>query len=173
MLTAMLAVRNIQGGSFDLWGVNVDPDYHEEIRATDAETADEFALLAATQPRVPERLESPLESAIISGLARMDKLALALAVGAVGAVAIFLATVALILKGGNVVGPNLALLSQYFFGYTISIRGAFIGMAYMFFWGFILGWLFAYLRNLAIGIFLFFVREKAERSSLRDFVDYI
>lgn len=173
MLTAMLAVKNIQGGEFDLWAVNVDPDYHEEIRATDAETADEFALLASTQPRVPERVESPLERAIISGLARMDKLALAVALGTVGGLAIFLATITLILKGGDQIGKNLALLSHYFFGYTVSVQGAFIGMAYTFAWGFLFGWLFAYLRNLAIGIFLFFVREKAERSSLRDFVDYI
>jgi protoporphyrinogen oxidase len=30
MLTAMLAVRNIAGGSYDVWGVNVEQEYHEE-----------------------------------------------------------------------------------------------------------------------------------------------
>ena len=32
MLTAMLAVENILGvGEHDVWSVNVDADYHEEI----------------------------------------------------------------------------------------------------------------------------------------------
>jgi hypothetical protein len=30
MLTAMLAARNLLGGRYDLWQVNVDADYHEE-----------------------------------------------------------------------------------------------------------------------------------------------
>jgi hypothetical protein len=32
MLTAMLAVENILGARHDLWSVNVDEDYHEEVR---------------------------------------------------------------------------------------------------------------------------------------------
>jgi len=34
MLTAMLAVDNILGGSNDLWSVNVDQDYHEDIESS-------------------------------------------------------------------------------------------------------------------------------------------
>ncbi|MBL8111334.1 MAG: NAD(P)/FAD-dependent oxidoreductase [Acidobacteria bacterium] len=34
MLTAMYAVRNLYGASHDLWAVNVDEDYHEELRET-------------------------------------------------------------------------------------------------------------------------------------------
>ena len=30
MLTAMLAVQNMQGASHDLWAVNTDFEYHEE-----------------------------------------------------------------------------------------------------------------------------------------------
>jgi len=33
MLTAMLAVKNLQGGHFSLWNVNSDAEYHEEVRA--------------------------------------------------------------------------------------------------------------------------------------------
>lgn len=29
MLTAMLAVRNIDGANFDVWEVNVEDEYHE------------------------------------------------------------------------------------------------------------------------------------------------
>ncbi|CAI8311847.1 MAG: Uncharacterised protein [Acidimicrobiales bacterium AG-410-I20] len=31
MLTAMLSVENIFGASHDIWQVNVEEDYHEEI----------------------------------------------------------------------------------------------------------------------------------------------
>ena len=33
-VTAMYAVRNLYGEKNDLWAVNVDEDYHEEIRET-------------------------------------------------------------------------------------------------------------------------------------------
>ena len=59
MLTAMLAVKNIMGARYDLWKVNVDQEYQEEVRSHAEKGADEFALLASTQPRVPERVPTP------------------------------------------------------------------------------------------------------------------
>jgi hypothetical protein len=32
MLTSMLAVENIYGAKNDIWAVNVDDDYHEEVK---------------------------------------------------------------------------------------------------------------------------------------------
>jgi len=32
MMTALLAVKNLDGGSFNLWNVNTDAEYHEEVR---------------------------------------------------------------------------------------------------------------------------------------------
>ncbi|HVF41724.1 MAG TPA: NAD(P)/FAD-dependent oxidoreductase [Pyrinomonadaceae bacterium] len=58
MLTAVLAVRNILGESHDLWHVNTDAAYHEE-RADDP-NAHALKAVAATQPAVPERIQSPL-----------------------------------------------------------------------------------------------------------------
>jgi protoporphyrinogen oxidase len=34
MLTAMLAVQNLLGGAHDLWEVNVEREYHEDIEAS-------------------------------------------------------------------------------------------------------------------------------------------
>jgi protoporphyrinogen oxidase len=57
MLTAMLAVKNILGGQYDLWRVNVEQEYHEEdVSGPRPGLDDEFAELAATQPRVPRRI---------------------------------------------------------------------------------------------------------------------
>ena len=55
MLTAMLAVKNILGAKYDLWQVNVDQEYHEEISRDGEKRLDDYALLASTQPRVPQR----------------------------------------------------------------------------------------------------------------------
>lgn len=53
MLTAMLAVKNILGANYDVWEVNVDNEYHEEI-TEDEKT--EMSVLASTQPMVPKRI---------------------------------------------------------------------------------------------------------------------
>ena len=55
MLTAMLAAKNILGAKFDLWGVNVDEEYHEEVKEGDRKSLDDFATMESTQPRVPEK----------------------------------------------------------------------------------------------------------------------
>jgi hypothetical protein len=53
MLTAMLAVKNILGANHDLWRVNADQEYLEEM--PNPEIDDEIASLAETQPFVPTR----------------------------------------------------------------------------------------------------------------------
>jgi len=179
MLTAMLAVKNILGANYDLWQVNVDQEYHEEIRdKNNEEEYSQFTLLSSTQPKVPvqkalEPKEPPLDEVIVRTFAKMDKFAFAIAVGTACALAIFLATFYLIVRGNEVVDPGLRLLGQYFIGYTVSLKGAFIGTGYSFFWGFIFGWLFAYLRNLLLGFFVFRARKKAESLSLKDLLDFI
>jgi len=58
MLTAMMAVENLLGAGHDLWQVNVDEDYHEEVTQDEPERTRDARLLASTQPRVPERRDS-------------------------------------------------------------------------------------------------------------------
>jgi protoporphyrinogen oxidase len=52
MVTAMLAVRNLFGERHDLWAVNADDGYHEQL-AGEAEF--DLGALASTQPWVPRR----------------------------------------------------------------------------------------------------------------------
>ena len=59
MLTAMLAVRNILGGQYDLWQVNVDQEYHEEGKEI---TLDDMREMERTQPQVPRRVDTQPES---------------------------------------------------------------------------------------------------------------
>jgi protoporphyrinogen oxidase len=53
MLTAMLSVKNILGARYDVWGVNVDNEYHEEITEQEEK---ELSLLGSTQPLIPKRI---------------------------------------------------------------------------------------------------------------------
>jgi len=64
MLTAMLAVKNIMGANHDLWGVNTEKEYQEEINngvdaasLTCAPDGYSPGSLDATQPGVPQRIQ--------------------------------------------------------------------------------------------------------------------
>lgn len=56
MLTAMLAVKNILGARYDVWAVNVDAEYHEEMSSAQDDIQAAAAAVAATQPLVPKRI---------------------------------------------------------------------------------------------------------------------
>ena len=59
MLTAMLAVRNILGANYDLWKVNDDNDYHEEVKShEDDQFSRDLREVDATQPMVPQRVSA-------------------------------------------------------------------------------------------------------------------
>ena len=152
MQTGILAAQNCCGANHNLWAVNEEKSYLEEDRQVkDVPVAAEKTLIAA--------------------FARMDKLAFASAVGTVCGLLVFSATMWIISRGGNVLGSHLRLLSQYFIGYTVTVKGGFIAFGYTFFWGFLFGWLFAYLRNLSLAVYIYQVKRKAELLSLKDFFD--
>lgn len=111
------------------------------------------------------------DKAIIEAFAKLDRTALGLAVGTLCGLTVFTATVFLLLKGGDVVGPNLALLGQFFIGYTVTVRGAFIGLIYGFVGGFILGWLIGFLRNSLLYAYLLTVKTRANLASSLDSID--
>jgi hypothetical protein len=54
MVTAILAVENLLGARHDVWAVNADDEYHEEVHVgQEGLTADVLAELRRTQPLVP------------------------------------------------------------------------------------------------------------------------
>lgn len=63
---------------------------------------------------------------------RLDAIAQALSTGVIAALGLFIATNWLVLKGGPVVGPNLALLAQFFPGYRVTFAGSLIGAGWAF-----------------------------------------
>jgi protoporphyrinogen oxidase len=154
MYTGMLAAENVMGATHDIWQVNAEEEYLEED----------------WKPAVAPELAAQV---LRRTFARMDKLALATAIGSVAGLMAFLATLWLVVKGGESVGANLQLLGEYFVGYTVTVQGAFIALAYSFGWGFLLGWLFAYLRNLLVAYHAYRLRRKVETLSVLDFIDQI
>jgi hypothetical protein len=88
-----------------------------------------------------------LEEVVLTRLQRLDASIQGIVAGVVLGVIIFLATNWLVLKGGAVVGPNLALLGQFFIGYRVTFLGSLIGFGYGFVCGFLGGYLVASLYN--------------------------
>lgn len=153
MLTAMYAKENILGAKHNLWEVNEEQEYHEQKveEITGDVTFDEY---------------------FQQTFSRMHKLGFAIATGTVSGLIMFLVTLFLVLKGGETAGQNLQLLSSYFLGYTVTINGAFIGLAYSFGCGFLSGWLFAIFRNFAIAYLIYRVRKRIEILSFRNFMQH-
>lgn len=78
---------------------------------------------------------------------RLEAVVQGVAWGLVAGLGLFLATNFLVLKGGRVVGPHLALLRQFFIGYQVTFVGSLIGFAYAFVCGFIAGYVVSRIYN--------------------------
>ncbi len=124
-------------------------------------------------PNVAEGLNSPIaaDELIVRTLAKLDAIAMGISLGTLFGLVIFLATNILIFKGGNVIGPNLTLLNQYFIGYDVTFGGSLIGGIYGFISGFILGFLIAFLRNTIVRIYLHLLKLRGSMSAINDYID--
>ncbi len=96
--------------------------------------------------------EKELERLVLTRLLRLDATVQGVVAGVSGALLIFVATNWLVLKGGEVVGPHLALLGQFFIGYRVSFVGSLIGAAYGFVSGFTLGYVVARVYNWIVNL---------------------
>jgi len=108
-------------------------------------------LLAATRAqserRTPRLMERSQDEKLMRSVIRLNGVILGLVAGIMVGLGIFVATNWLVLKGGSNVGEHLQLISQYFFGYSVSFVGSFIGMVYGFVTGYVLGWFIAFIYN--------------------------
>jgi hypothetical protein len=102
--------------------------------------------------------------------APIHKRAFGVAIGAAAGLLFFAATVVVLLRGTDV---GLYLLSEYFYGYSVSWTGAVIGLLWGFAVGFVAGWFVAFCRNLALAISIFISRTRSELHATADFLDHI
>ncbi len=151
MLTGMYAVRNLLlGHTHELWSVNADKEYHEE---------------QSLAPAIEERLAAVF--------ARVDSMAMGISAGIICAVGLWLVTMVLVLKGGHKIGPNLALLAQFFPGYSVTPLGSLIGLLYGLSVGFVGGYSLAALRNVVLFLHWALVLRRAEHRSLKRLLEYV
>ena len=162
MLTGLFAARNVIGEQHDVWAVNVDSEYHEEITPDGKRTVFEGA--AKEQQEEDMSLADILKVAF----AKLDTVSMGLAVGIVCGLGLFFATVILLLKGGNVIGPRLALLGHFLIGYRVTWIGALIGLIEATFIGYLIGCFCAWLHNSFIDGYIYLVWRAAEAKQRRD-----
>ncbi|MCK6554753.1 hypothetical protein L6Q96_09265 [Candidatus Binatia bacterium] len=83
-------------------------------------------------------------------VARIHAGVMAMVCAVLGGGGLFVATLWLVIKGGARIGEHLGLLSWYFYGYSVTWGGAFIGL----FWGAvaggIAGWIVGEVYNLVV-----------------------
>jgi hypothetical protein len=158
MLTGMFAVRNmINGDKIDLWSVNAEQEYHEEIRET----------------KLPAReVEVAIENALARAFMKLDPRAFGASLGMV--LGVLLSSFTLIVFQNRLFGviDKLWLLEQYFPGYSVSIGGSFLGLIYKILVGFVIGWSFAVLRNTSVLIYMAIIHRRAEMQFLRKILDF-
>lgn len=169
MLTAVYAARNIVGENNDVWSVNTEMEYHEEVRTKAPSNGDRMVPARVSPTPTPSQLLP--DEAIEAAFARLDPVALGAASGIVLGVAVFVATAALLLKGGPVVGPTLSLLSNYFIGFEVTWVGALIGLIEAAIAGFALGFFGASLRNWGMAAYASLLRRRAEAELNRDLLE--
>ncbi len=84
---------------------------------------------------------------LVVAVARLRASVMATTFGLAGGVGLFLATAWLVILGGEVVGPHLGLLNNYFPGYSVTWPGAFVGLFYGTLVGAAAGWILAFTYN--------------------------
>lgn len=117
--------------------------------------------------------EAPPPSALQLAFAPLHKRAFGLALGVACGLLMLFVTLMSVWRAEPGAGPDLALLRNYFAGFSVSPGGAFIGLLWGVFVGFVAGWFIAFCRNLVLAFSVFLIRARAELNQTRDFLDHI
>lgn len=108
----------------------------------------------------PARRRGDAQRVLLMALfARMDPVAMSLAMGVVFAIGLFAATAVLLLKGappGVPVGPNLGALVTFLPGYSVTWGGGILGAMYGLAIGAVVGFVFSVFWNFTHIIFIGF-----------------
>jgi ribose/xylose/arabinose/galactoside ABC-type transport system permease subunit len=115
-------------------------------------------------PTLPLELELAFEP--------LHKRAFGMALGVASGLVFFLMTAVVLVRRPDP-APDISILREYFYGYTVSWPGAFVALAWGFIVGFVAGWFTAFCRNLVIAVSLWVTRTRAELDASRDFLDHI
>ena len=147
MLTGIHAVRNsLLGESTNLWNINAEQEYHEEIR----EVKDPVA-------------QKVIDGAFARVFTKLEPVAFGTAIGVVSGISLLTITSLVVFSNPQSAGHLLGLLNQYLPGYEVSLSpGGLLGLLYGFILGFPLGWTIASLRNAAMRMYVSNLRRHLE-----------
>ena len=158
ILTGMLAVRNVLfGEKNDLWNVNVEQEYLEEISEERIST---------------QEMERVVESALGQVFKKIESRAFGLSLGIITGLLLLSLTLIVVNNGWIDIANKLWLLGQYFPGYKVNPLGSLTGLFYGFIFGFIVGWGLAVLRNTIVLISMAIIYRRAELQLLRKILDF-
>lgn len=138
MLTGLLAARNVAGARFDVWGVNEEQSFHEEVRDDGVSVRDRLT---------PQPVADDIEAFVREAFPVYDEVALGGAFAVTAMVVLGLATLLMLSERAAAFVPMLSLLGNFLFGYAVSWPGLALGMVEAGVWGFALGWAIARLVN--------------------------
>jgi protoporphyrinogen oxidase len=170
MLTGVYAARNVTGERNDVWSVNTEKEYLEEGGCL---SQGDRLVPVPVMVGVGEKGRDIEDGLIEVVFARLDPLALGVALGWVKGFLLFLATTILLLKGGEHVGHTLSLLGNYVPGFQVTWTGMAIGCVQLGLMGFALGYFGACLRNGAIQAYASFVLWRGQSDARRDLLDRV
>jgi hypothetical protein len=101
-----------------------------------------------SKPSSVDSEEEILKHAVL----RLNGQVVGIVLGSIAALVIFVATNWLVIKGGDVVGPHLGLLGQFFIGYSVTFFGSLIGALYGLVIGYLGGLLVGWVYNAVVSI---------------------
>ena len=107
--------------------------------------------------------DSSLPPSLALAFAPVHKLALGVAVGLVCSLLVAAVT-AFQIVAAPPDAPELRLLAQYFYGYSVSWPGAAVGAFWGFVTGFVAGWFVGFVRNFVLALWVIGPRWLSRRS---------
>ena len=114
---------------------------------------------------------TPAEIPLLRAFAPLHRTAMGVSWGVVCGGLVALATMVPVIKGNDFL--SFGLLAQFFWGYSVSWSGVFIGLLWGFGVGFVLGWGFAFIRNATVWLWLTVIRSRAEMDQYSDLLDHL
>jgi hypothetical protein len=146
MLTGMYAVRNLLfNENHNLWVVNAEQEYHEEIR----------------EDRKPN-LEKVANEVFAEAFKRMDPLAFGIATALAVGLGLFAITFYLAMNQQLEITWLFWLLGQVLPRYRVTVASSWVGFFYGGLLGFLAGWMLAGLRNGIVRLYVANLRRRAE-----------
>ena len=147
MLAGLFAARKVAGADLDLWSINEESSFHEEVRGEESKGR------SVSDRLTPSPVDGAIDELLRTAFAGYDEVALGAAMGITASLGLSAATAVLLFSGSEGFVPMLSLLGNYLFGYEVSWPGMAVGIVEAGLGGFALGWTIARLVNLLTSAF--------------------